>query len=257
MGFDFSGKSVLVTGAGRGLGLAVARAFHEAGARVAINDRTAESVSAAIATLGGGSRLVAAPADLATAAGCEKAVKQATDAFGGLDVLVNNAAVNIEKPADATDDAHWDLHLAVVLKAPFFCTRAALPALRPRKGCVINVASELGLHAIPNNVAYITAKHGVLAMTRALAIELAPAGVRVNAICPGTMDTELMKECAADSGDPAAYYRAFNAYHPVGRIAAPEEIAAFLLCLASPAASFLTGAAIPVDGGSTAGRMPL
>jgi NAD(P)-dependent dehydrogenase (short-subunit alcohol dehydrogenase family) len=257
MGFDFSGKTVLVTGAGRGLGLAVARAFHVAGARVAINDRTAESVSAAIATLGGGSRLVAAPADLGTAAGCEKAVKQATDALGGLDVLVNNAAVNIEKPADATDDAHWDLHLAVALKAPFFCTRAALPALRPRRGCVINVASELGLHAIPNNIAYVTAKHGVLAMTRALAIELAPAGVRVNAICPGTMDTELMKECAADSGDPAAYYRAFNAYHPVGRIAAPEEIAAFLLCIASPAASFLTGAAIPVDGGSTAGRVPL
>lgn len=256
MGFDFSGKSVLVTGAGRGLGLAVARAFHEAGARVAINDRTDEGVASAIATLGGGSRLVAAPADLANAAGCEKAVKQATDALGGLDVLVNNAAVNIEKPVEATDDAHWDLHLAVVMKAPFFCTRTALPFLRKSKGCVVNVASELGLHAIPNNVAYVSAKHGVLAMTRALAIELAPDGVRVNAICPGTMDTELMKECAADSGDPAAYYRAFNEYHPIGRIASPGEIAAFIVCMASPAASFLTGASIPVDGGSTAGRVP-
>ncbi len=254
MGFDFTGKSVLVTGAARGLGLAVARAFHDAGARVAINDRSAERVTVAIATLGGGSRLVAAPADLADAAGCERAVRQATDAFDRLDVLVNNAAVNIEKPIEATDDAQWDLHLAIVLKAPFFCARAALPALRRSRGCIVNVASELGLHAIPNNVAYVSAKHGVLAMTRAMAIELAPTGVRVNAICPGTMDTELMKECAADSGDPAAYYRAFNAYHPVGRIAAPEEIAAFLLCLASPAASFLTGAAIPVDGGSTAGR---
>jgi NAD(P)-dependent dehydrogenase (short-subunit alcohol dehydrogenase family) len=255
MSFDFSGKSVLVTGAARGLGIAIARAFHEAGARVAINDRTAENVAAAIAKLGGGPRLVAAPADLADAAGCENAVRQAIDALGGLDVLVNNAAVNIEKPIEATDDAHWDLHLAVVLKAPFFCTRAALPALRASRGCIVNVASELGLHAIPNNIAYVSAKHGVLAMTRALAIELAPAGVRINAICPGTMDTELMKECAADSGDPAAYYRAFNEYHPVGRIASPEEIAAFLLCLASPAASFLTGASIPVDGGSTAGRM--
>ena len=91
-------------------------------------------------------------------------------------------------------------------------------------------------------------------MTRALAIELAPAGVRVNALCPGTMDTELMRDCAEASGDPTAYYRAFTAYHPLGRIATPAEVAAFVLCLASPAAAFMTGAAIAFDGGSTAGR---
>ncbi|MEX2200965.1 MAG: SDR family oxidoreductase [Dongiaceae bacterium] len=256
MGFDFSGKAVLVTGAARGLGFAIARAFHDAGAQIAINDRADADVAAAIGRLGGGARLAPAGADLADAAGCEKAVKRAVDTFGRLDVLVNNAAVNIEKPVEETDDAHWDLHLAVVMKAPFFCLRAALPFLRESRGNAINVASELGLHAIPDNVAYVSAKHGTVAMTRALAIELAPTGVRVNALCPGTMDTELMRDCAEASGDPATYYQAFNDYHPMGRIASPDEIAAFLLCLASPAASFLTGAAIPIDGGSTAGRMP-
>ena len=169
-------------------------------------------------------------------------------------MLVNKAAVNVERPASLTDDAHWDLHLAVVLRAPHFTARAALPLLARSQGTIINVASELGLHAIPNNVAYVAAKHGVVAMTRALAVELAPMNIRVNALCPGTMDTELMQECARDSGDAEGYYRNFRAYHPLNRLATDEEIAAFALCLASPAAAFLTGAAIPIDGGSTAGR---
>lgn len=254
MQIDFSGDVALVTGAGRGLGLAIARALHEAGATVALNDRTPEACAAAIGILGGGDRLIAAPADLGLPGGPERAVQQAAPR-GRLDLIVNNAAVNIEQAIEATDDAHWDLHLAVVLRASFFTVRAALPLLRASEGAVINIASELGLHAIANNVAYVSAKHGVLAMTRALAIELAPDKVRVNALCPGTMDTELMRECAEDSGDPAAYYQAFAQYHPLGRLASPEEIAAFVLCLASPAAAYMTGAAIAIDGGSTAGRV--
>jgi NAD(P)-dependent dehydrogenase (short-subunit alcohol dehydrogenase family) len=254
MQIDLTGQVALVTGAGRGLGLAIARALHESGATVAINDRTADACAAAIAKLGGGDRLIAAPADLAGAGGPEQAVALAA-ARGRLDLLVNNAAVNVERPIEATDDAHWDQHLAVVLRASFFTVRAALPLLQAAHGTVINIASELGLHAIRDNVAYVAAKHGVVAMTRALAIELAPDGVRVNALCPGGMDTELMRDCAVASGDAAAYYRSYEAYHPLGRIAKPEEIAAFVLCLASPAAAFMTGAAIPIDGGSTAGRM--
>ena len=180
---------------------------------------------------------------------------KALEAFGGLDLVVNNAGVNIEKPIEATDEAHWDLHLAVVLQAPLLIVEAALPALEASKGTVLNIASELGLHAIANNVAYVTAKHGLLAMTRAMAIELAPAGIRVNALCPGTMDTELMRDCAEASGDPARYYAAFAAYHPLGRIASPEEMARIALFLLSPDAAFITGAAIAADGGSTAGRV--
>lgn len=249
--FDYSGHVALVTGAARGLGFAIAKALHDAGTIVAVNDRTADSCAAAIARLGGGERLIAAPADLSTPSGPAQAVA----ACGRqLDFLINNAAVNVEKPVVETDDAHWDMHLNVNLRAPFLAVQAALPLLKASKGCIVNIASELGLHAIANNVAYVSAKHGLVTMTKALAIELAPLGIRANALCPGTMDTELMRDCAADSGDPAAYYAAFNRYHPVGRLASPEEIASFVLTLLSPAAAFMTGAAVAIDGGSTAGR---
>jgi NAD(P)-dependent dehydrogenase (short-subunit alcohol dehydrogenase family) len=254
MTFDYAGRVALVTGAGRGLGFAIAKGLHEAGATVAINDRTPEACDAVIARLGGGKRLVNAPADLATADGPGHAVAQATQS-GRLDFLINNAAVNVERPIEATDDSHWDTHLNVILCASFLTVQAALPFLKASRGCIVNVASELGLHAIANNVAYVSAKHGLVAMTKAMAIELARDGVRANALCPGTMDTELMRDCAADSGDPAAYYAAFNRYHPVGRLASPDEIAAFVLCLLSPAAAFMTGSAIAIDGGSTAGRL--
>jgi NAD(P)-dependent dehydrogenase (short-subunit alcohol dehydrogenase family) len=254
LSFDYGEKSVLVTGAGRGLGFAIARAFLAAGARVYLNDRSSELVDAAIARLPSSDRLVPAPADLSTAEGAARALAPAV-AAGELDILINNAAVNVEKAIEDTSDAHWDQHLAIVLGAPFFTAKAALPLLRNSLGCIINIASELGLHAIPDNVAYVSAKHGVLALTRALAIELAPSRIRVNALCPGTMDTELMRQCAQDSGDADAYYRSFRAYHPLGRLAAPEEIADFVLCLASPAAAFMTGSSIVIDGGSTAGRL--
>lgn len=252
--FDYGGRVALVTGAGRGLGFAIAEALHAAGATVAVNDRTPEACHVAIARLGGGERLIAAPADLATPDGPAHAVAQAA-AGGRLDFLVNNAAVNVERPIEGTDDAHWDLHLNVVLRAAFLTVQAGLPHLRHSRGVIVNIASELGLHAIANNVAYVSAKHGLIALTKALAIELAPDGVRANALCPGTMDTELMQDCARDSGDPDAYYAAFRRYHPLGRLASPQEIAGFVLCLLSPAAAYMTGSAVALDGGSTAGRL--
>ena len=168
-------------------------------------------------------RLIPAPADLRDAAGARRAVDAAASA-GRIDLVVNNAAVNIEKPIEETDDAHWDLHLAVVLKASFFTVQAALPWLAASRGSVVNIASELGLQAIANNVAYVAAKHGVVALTRALAVELAGAGIRVNALCPGTMDTELMQECAAAQlRSRRPIIGAFAAYHPLGRLASPRR----------------------------------
>src|SRR4029450_11852957 len=120
-----------------------------------------------------------------------------------------NAAVNIEKPIEQTDDEHWDLHLAVVLKAAFFTTRSALPLLARSQGLVVNIASELGLQAIADNIAYVAATNGLIAMTRPMALELAQANIRLNALCPGTMDTELMRDCAEASGNPDDYYRRF------------------------------------------------
>lgn len=254
MEISFKDRVALVTGAGRGLGLAIAKALHDEDAIVAINDRTKDACERAILKLGGGPRLIAAPADLATTEGPARAIAQATQA-GRLDILINNAAVNVERPIEATDDQHWDAHLSVILRASFLTVQAGLPYLKASRGTVINISSELGLQAIANNVAYVSAKHGLVALTKAMAIELAADGIRVNALCPGTMDTELMRDCANDSGAAEQYYANFAAYHPLNRLASPDEIAAFVLCLLSPAAAFMTGSAISIDGGSTAGRL--
>jgi NAD(P)-dependent dehydrogenase (short-subunit alcohol dehydrogenase family) len=243
--------TAIVTGASRGIGRGIAAELsrtHRVIATYRGRRDAAESLQAET-----GCEIF--QCDVSSRQDREALILFAREKFGRLDLLVNNAAVNIERTIEETDDAHWDLHLDVVLRASFFTVKAALPWLKKSKGSVVNIASELGLHAIPNNVAYVTAKHGLVTMTRALALELAKDGVRVNAICPGTMDTELTRDCANASPDPAAYYRAFEAYHPLGRLASPEEIADFALCVGSPAAGFMTGAALAIDGGSSAGRL--
>jgi NAD(P)-dependent dehydrogenase (short-subunit alcohol dehydrogenase family) len=251
---DFSGRAVLVTGAARGLGKQIARAFHTRGASVALNDLKGERIVAAVADLGGGPRLAAVEADIATAAGCEQAVRAALEQLGRLDVLVNNAAINLEMPIAAHSEEIWDRHVDTILKGSFFCAKAAIPALRASRGNIVNIASELGLRPIVNNVAYCAAKGGVVNLTRALAIELAP-DIRVNCIAPGAMDTELMRDCAEASGDAVAYYRYYQNFNPLKRIARPEEVAESVVFVASAAAAFMTGAIIPVDGGSIAGRL--
>jgi NAD(P)-dependent dehydrogenase (short-subunit alcohol dehydrogenase family) len=168
---------------------------------------------------------------------------------GHLDFLVNNAAVNIERSIEQTSDDHWDRHISVVLSAAFFTTRTALPLLADSRGCIVNIASELGLHDIANNVAYVSAKHGVLAMTRALAIELAPLNIRVNALCPGPVETPLLLRIFGD--DPAAYERR-RVHLPMGRLAKPREIVNAALFLASDESSYVNGATFLVDGGLTA-----
>ncbi len=251
---DFTGKAVLVTGAARGLGKEIARAFHAAGAAVAVNDLDSVKVAATIADLGGGPRLAAAPADISTASGCAAAVDRATAALGRLDVLVNNAAVNWEMSIEKHTEEIWDKHVDTILKGSFFCARSAIPWLAASRGCIVNIASELGLIGVPKNVAYCAAKGGVINLTRALAIELAP-DIRVNCLCPGAMNTDLMRECAEASGDAKAYIEFYSRWAPARRIAEPSEIAAWVLSMAAPAAAFMTGAIVAIDGGSTAGRV--
>jgi meso-butanediol dehydrogenase/(S,S)-butanediol dehydrogenase/diacetyl reductase len=250
---DFDEKVVLVTGAARGLGKAIAAGFLARGARVVINDLELAAINKSIADLGDGSRLAAAPADISTVAGCETAVRTGLDRFGRLDVLVNNAAINWEMPIAAHTEEVWDKHVDTILKGSFFCARAAVPALTESRGNVVNIASELGVQPVVNNVAYCAAKGGQINLTRALAIELAPT-VRVNCIAPGAMDTELMRECAEASGNAEAYYKYYEQFPALKRIARPAEVAEAVLFVASPAAAFMTGAIIRVDGGSTAGR---
>ena len=250
---DFTDQRVLVTGSSRGIGFGIAQAFIDTGARVAINGRTERSVSAAIEKLGSGERLLAAPGDIATVAGCELVVKTAGDAFGGLDILVNCAGIGAGRPIADCDEAMWDAHIDVNLKGLFFCCRAALPALRKSRGNIVNIASDAGLMGVPGITVYCASKAGVVNMTRAMALEVAP-DVRVNCICPGYVDTDMIRLSVKKKPDPEAAWQKMIDYAPLKRISTPAEIGQGVLYLASPDARFITGVALPIDGGSTAGH---
>ena len=254
MQFDFAGKRVLVTGGTRGIGRSAVEAFLDAGARVAVNGRSADSTARAVAELGDSKRVVAAPGDVSTASACEAVVRAAIEGLGGLDVLVNNAGIGVDARIEDTDEAFWDATLDTNLKGTFFCSRAALEALRATRGNIVNISSDAGLVGSQTLVAYCASKGGVVNMTRAMAVELAPL-VRVNCVCPGYVDTDMVRRDGIDKADdPAAEEQALIDFAPLKRIATPEEIAAVILFLASHEARFMTGAAVPIDGGATAGH---
>jgi len=250
--FRFAGKRVLVTGGTRGIGRAAVGAFLKAGARVAVNGRTAESTAEAVAHFG--ANAIAAPGDVSHAEQCRALVTAAVDALGGLDVLVNCAGVARGGPAEDVSESLWDETLDTNLKGTFFCLQAALPHLRAAKGNVVNLASDAGLIGEIGLAVYCASKGGVVNLTRALALELAP-DVRVNCVCPGYVDTDMVRRDVIDaSADPKATEAALAASAPLNRIAEPNEIATAILYLASASARFVTGAALQIDGGTTAGH---
>ena len=251
---DFSDNKVLITGASRGIGFATAQEFLALGARVAVNGRTEQSVGTAIAELGGSDRLVAAPGDVGSVDACESLVAAAIEGLGGLDVLVNNAGISIDATVEKSDETIWDTMLNINLKGTFFCVRAALPALRKNGGAIVNVASVAGLQGFKEGAVYCASKGGVVNLTRALAIELAP-DIRVNCVCPGWVDTDMLRRDYVDlADDPAAAEREAVEEAPLKRVATPEEIAKTIAYLASHDARFITGVALPIDGGGSAGR---
>lgn len=251
---NFTDKRVLITGGTRGIGRATAAAFREAGARVAVNGRTAQSTAAGISALGDGKRLVAAPGDVGTVSGCDAAVGAAVAGLGGLDILVNCAGIGTFGRIETVDEATWDEMLDVNLKGTFFCIRAALAGLRESGGNIVNLASDAGLIGELGLTAYCASKGGVVNMTRALALELAP-DIRVNCVCPGYVDTDMVRRDGIEqAADPVAAEQELIDYAPLKRIAEPGEIAKAILYLASADARFVTGAAFQIDGGTTAGR---
>jgi NAD(P)-dependent dehydrogenase (short-subunit alcohol dehydrogenase family) len=251
---DFQDQSILITGASRGIGKAAAQEFRDLGARVAVNGRTEQSVAAAMAELGGGDRLFAAPGDVGTVAGCEAIVSTAIAALGGLDVLVNNAGVGTDARIEESDEALWDETIDINLKGTFFCSRAALGALRKSGGTIVNVASAAGLNGFGSLTVYCASKGGVVNMTRAMAMELAPE-IRVNCVCPGYVDTDMVRRDYIDkTPDSAAAERAIEEDAPLKRMATAEEIGKAIAYLASNDARFITGHALAIDGGSTAGK---
>ncbi len=248
---NFTGKRVLVTGGTRGIGEAAVRGFLERGARVAVNGSSISSVDAAIARLDAAERALAVPGDLSRVEECERIVNESVKALGGLDILVNNAGVMGGTIFEETTDDEWNRVINIDLKAPFFCTRYAVPALRAARGNVVNVASILGFGGRGANMSlYCVAKAGVVNMTRDLGVALAP-DIRVNCVCPGAVETDMLQASARKlgDGDMEKGYAIMLENRPTKRPAKPAEIASGILYLASDLASFVTGTAHVMDGG--------
>jgi len=251
MKLDFTGKRVLVTGGTRGIGLGIVESFLEAGAKVAVNGSSEQSVAAAIAQMAKSGNTVAAPGTMATVDGCRKAVEGALAGLGGLDVLVNNAGIWHPTPVASADEQTWDAILDINLKSAFFVTKYALSALKASKGNIVNIASISGIAAEPDATAYCASKAGLIQMTRCNAMEFAP-DIRVNAVCPGPIDTGMLKRGAtfwyggADEG-----YKMLAEHTVLKRVGQVPDIAAAVLYLASDLASYVTGATHVVDGGMT------
>ena len=250
---EFHGRTVLVTGAARGIGLATARLFAEAGASVALVDRDGDALHAAAESLPRGARSLALEADVSSAAQVAAAVDACVATLGGLDVLVNNAGIHFARAVDEYTEEEIDRILGVNLKGALFAIRSSLPALRRAKGSIVSVSSMTGLVGQDRGAVYAATKGALVSITKALAIELARDGIRVNCVCPAGVDTVLMRGWAATLPDPDAVLRQQAAMHLVNRMASPEEIAQAVRFLASPAASFITGIALPVEGGATLG----
>lgn len=254
---EFKDSRVLVTGGSRGIGRAAVESFLAAGARVAVNGRSPESVATAVAGLAAGDRVVAAPGDTSTAAGCKAVVEAALAGLGGLDVLVNNAGSGGGGPVGDLDEALWDKIVDTNLKGTFFCTKFALPALKDARGAIVNIASVRAVMGAAGASIYCASKGGVVAMTKAMAVEFAP-DVRVNALLPGAIDTEMLQGLAIRmAGDVAQGYAKMSASTPLARVARAQEMADVILYLASPRASYITGAALLADGGMAAGNVSL
>ena len=243
-------RVALVTGASSGIGAAVARRLAGDGYLVMAAGRDSGRTSGLAQEF---PSLRTWMGDLSSSAACNRLIAACTEAFGRLDVLVNNAGIYHIANAEATSDEMWQQTISINLTAPFRLSRAAMPQLRKRKGVIINIASDWGLVGGHNAVAYCASKGGLVLMSKAMALDHAGDGVRINAVCPGDVETPMLYRSGATYGlDRKRALREANASSRTGRVTTPEEVAGLVAYLASAAAAQITGAAIPIDGGNTA-----
>ncbi|BBY26847.1 glucose 1-dehydrogenase [Mycolicibacterium sediminis] len=248
--YDFTGQVALVTGAASGMGLSTARAFADAGAAVILADRDITALQKIAGAMeADGRRVLGVECDVTDEAAA--AVRSSVDAFGRLDMAFNNAGIQVP-PCDAADEPAeiFDRVNAVNLRGVWACMKHELAQMRIQgNGAIVNCSSLGGLVGIPGRAAYHASKHGVIGLTSSAALEYAPRGIRINAVCPGTIATPMVTNMI-DSGE--LDLAAAVADQPIDRLGEPEEIAAAVLWLCSPGASFVVGVALPVDGGYTA-----
>jgi NAD(P)-dependent dehydrogenase (short-subunit alcohol dehydrogenase family) len=250
-GFDLHGKSALITGGCQGLGLVMARALSAAGAQVAITSRDARKAEETALAIEEetGQHAIGVAADVTKWESVVRMAQETIGAFGQIDILLNNAGVNVRKPILEYDEASWDMVQSTNLKAPFLCAKAVVPYMIERRfGRIINMASMLGTVALPERSAYCSSKGGLIQLTKVMALEWAQHNITVNAVCPGPFATELNR-VVMENKEANQY---FLDHLPVKRWGNPEELPGLILYLASDLSSFMTGSALTIDGGWTA-----
>ena len=248
-----AGKKALITGGGTGIGKAIALAFAAEGAQVALAGRRVEKLREVVSEIGRrGSKALAVACDVARAADAERAVQETSERFGGMNVLVNCAGMVSATTVETIGEENWDRMMMVNVKGPFLMSRAALPAFRKAGGgAIVNIGSILGLVALKERAAYCASKGAVTMLTKAMAMDHAHEKIRVNCICPSLVETDLIKDLFA-SAQGAELKKVRTATIPMGRIGVPEDVAALAVYLASEEASWVTGVAMPLDGGLSA-----
>jgi len=247
-------KVAIVTGSSKGIGEGIARVFSQEGAKVVIVCRTQDAGRRMADELGSAQhRAIYIRADVTKSEDIRNMIDRTIETFGAIDVLVNNAGYHISKNVEETSEEEWEFIQNTNLRSTFLCSKYAMPHLRKTKGNIINVSSMVGLVGQPNAGAYSATKGGQIAMSKGMAIDFAPFGVRVNVICPGWIQTPLVEDWFSQQKDPEAARKYIYGRHPIGRIGTIEECGRVAAFLASEEASFMTGAVLAVDGGITLG----
>jgi len=248
------GKVAIVTGSSKGIGEGIARIFHKEGAKVVITCRTSDEglkMADELGVVKGEALFI--KTDVTQSKDIQNMINTTIRHFGRLDILVNNAGYHLSKNAEETSEEEWEFIQNTNLRSTFLCSKYAIPHLKKTKGNIINISSMVGVVGQPNAAAYSATKGGQIAMTKNMAIDFAPDGIRVNVICPGWIATPLVEDWFSQQKDPDAARKYIYSVHPLGRIGTIEECGYLAAFLASDEALFITGARFDIDGGVTLG----